>query len=97
MNRESDHDPNCVRSRESLELDRTDRPSPVELCTNASDVLYEHGDAMGSFRFHQWLTCEYIFNGDPPAHDGFLDLSEDTPGLGITISDEHLGHFEIQE
>ena len=38
----------------------------------------------------------YIFNGDPPAHDGFLDLSEDTPGLGITISDQHLGHFDIQ-
>ena len=39
----------------------------------------------------------YIFNGDPLAHDGFLDLSEDTAGLGITISDQHLGHFEIQE
>ncbi|GMQ75986.1 MAG: L-lyxonate dehydratase [Gammaproteobacteria bacterium] len=38
----------------------------------------------------------YIFNGDPPARDGFLDLSEDTPGLGITISDQHLGHFDIQ-
>ena len=39
----------------------------------------------------------YIFNGDPLAHDRFQDLSEDTPGLGITIPDEHLGHFEIQE
>ena len=27
-------------------------------CTNASDVLYEKSDAMGSFRFHEWLVCE---------------------------------------
>ncbi len=39
----------------------------------------------------------YIFEGDPAAHDGFLDLSNDTPGLGISISDEHLEHFEIHE
>jgi L-alanine-DL-glutamate epimerase-like enolase superfamily enzyme len=39
----------------------------------------------------------YIFNGDPAAHDGFLDLSDDTPGLGISLSEEHLGHFDIQQ
>ncbi|WP_425331337.1 hypothetical protein [Paracoccus ravus] len=33
-------------------------PPAGNFCTNASDVLYERGDAMGSFRFHQWLTCE---------------------------------------
>ncbi len=27
-------------------------------CTNASDALWDRGDAMSSFRFHQWLTCE---------------------------------------
>ena len=27
-------------------------------CTNASDALIQKGDAMASFRFHQWLTCE---------------------------------------
>lgn len=33
-------------------------PPAGNFCTNASDLLYERGDAMGSFRFHQWLTCE---------------------------------------
>ena len=33
-------------------------PPQGNFCTNASDLLYGRGDAMGSFRFHQWLTCE---------------------------------------
>ncbi len=33
-------------------------PPQAHFCTNASDILYERGDAMDSFRFHQWLTCE---------------------------------------
>ena len=33
-------------------------PPQANFCTNASDVLYDRGDAMDSFRFHQWLTCE---------------------------------------
>ena len=33
-------------------------PPQSNFCTNASDVLWDRGDAMGSFRFHQWLTCE---------------------------------------
>ena len=33
-------------------------PPTGNFCTNASDALYEKGDAMSSFRFHQWLTCE---------------------------------------
>lgn len=33
-------------------------PPQANFCTNASDALYERGDAMTSFRFHQWLTCE---------------------------------------
>ncbi|MCY3877925.1 MAG: L-rhamnonate dehydratase [Rhodobacteraceae bacterium] len=33
-------------------------PPNRNFCTNASDVLREKGDAMASFRFHQWLTCE---------------------------------------
>lgn len=39
----------------------------------------------------------YIFDGDPEAVDGYLQLDDDTPGLGITISDAHLKHFEITE
>jgi L-alanine-DL-glutamate epimerase-like enolase superfamily enzyme len=33
-------------------------PPQGNFCTNASDALWERGDAMSSFRFHQWLTCE---------------------------------------
>ena len=39
----------------------------------------------------------YIFSGDPDAKDGFLDLDENKPGLGIEISDAHLDKFEITE
>lgn len=33
-------------------------PPEGNFCTNASDALWIKGDAMSSFRFHQWLTCE---------------------------------------
>ncbi len=33
-------------------------PPRNNFCTNASDLLYEKSDAMGSFRFHEWLICE---------------------------------------
>ena len=33
-------------------------PPQNNFCTNASDFLYEKSDAMGSFRFHEWLICE---------------------------------------
>ena len=33
-------------------------PPTAHFCTNASDILYERGDAMGSFRFHGWLVVE---------------------------------------
>ena len=39
----------------------------------------------------------YIFDGDPVAVDGFLQLDESKPGLGITISDNHLHNFDIEE
>ena len=39
----------------------------------------------------------YIFDGDAQAVDGYLQLDDDTPGLGITISDKHLNNFEIIE
>ena len=39
----------------------------------------------------------YIFDGDPEAEDGWLQLDDDRPGLGIEISDRHLGNFEISE
>ena len=40
----------------------------------------------------------YIFEGDPDADDdGFLQLDDNLPGLGISITDKHLEHFEIEE
>ena len=39
----------------------------------------------------------YIFDGDPEADDGWLQLDDDLPGLGIEISDRHLSNFEILE
>ncbi len=39
----------------------------------------------------------YIFNGEPKAKDGFVDLREDLPGLGLTINEEALTKFEVTE
>jgi L-alanine-DL-glutamate epimerase-like enolase superfamily enzyme len=39
----------------------------------------------------------YIFEGDPDAKDGFLDLDDNLPGLGISITDKYLEHFDIGE
>jgi L-rhamnonate dehydratase len=39
----------------------------------------------------------YIFEGDPDAVNGFIDLDETKPGLGIRITHSHLKHFEILE
>jgi len=39
----------------------------------------------------------YIFEGDPEAVDGFLQLDDQRPGLGIEITDKHLRHFEVTE
>ena len=33
-------------------------PPQNNFCTNASDILYEKSDNMGSFRFHEWLIFE---------------------------------------
>ena len=39
----------------------------------------------------------YIFNGEPKAKDGFIDLDENVPGLGLTINQSALENFEILE
>ena len=44
-------------------------PPQNNFCTNASDLLYEKSDAMGSFRFHEWLICE-------------IETDEGTIGIG---------------
>jgi len=37
----------------------------------------------------------YIFRGEPMAKDGFIDLDEDTPGLGLSIDEEKLKQFDV--
>jgi len=39
----------------------------------------------------------YIFKGEPKARDGFIDLDENTPGLGLTVDEEGLKRFDIIE
>jgi L-rhamnonate dehydratase len=39
----------------------------------------------------------YIFNGEPKAKDGFIDLDEHLPGLGLTINEAGLDKFDVIE
>ncbi len=39
----------------------------------------------------------YIFEGDPAPVDGFIDLDDEVPGLGLRISDKHLHDFAVTE
>ena len=37
----------------------------------------------------------YIFDGDPAPVNGFIDLKDDMPGLGLSLSKKHLKDFNI--
>ncbi len=39
----------------------------------------------------------YIFKGDPEAENGFLQLDDNLPGLGIELDQTHLHHFNVIE
>jgi L-alanine-DL-glutamate epimerase-like enolase superfamily enzyme len=39
----------------------------------------------------------YIFDGEPVPVDGYIDLDENTPGLGLTVNEESLKRFKIIE
>jgi len=39
----------------------------------------------------------YIFEGEPQPQQGYIDLSDDRPGLGITIKEDALRQFEVIE
>jgi L-alanine-DL-glutamate epimerase-like enolase superfamily enzyme len=39
----------------------------------------------------------YIFDGEPKPKDGFIDLDDNVPGLGITINEERLAQFHVIE
>lgn len=65
----------------------------ANFCTNASDILYDRGDAMHSFRFHQWLTCE-IETDDGVIGLGNAALAPDLVKLAI---DQHYAPLVIGE
>jgi L-rhamnonate dehydratase len=37
----------------------------------------------------------YIFDGEPEPKDGYIDLDENTPGLGLTVNEESLKRFKV--
>ena len=39
----------------------------------------------------------YCFDGDPVPENGYIDLDENTPGLGLTVNEDSLKNFEIIE
>ncbi|HEV2274078.1 MAG TPA: L-rhamnonate dehydratase [Acidobacteriaceae bacterium] len=39
----------------------------------------------------------YIFDGEPRARDGFLNLDDELPGLGLTINEQRIQQFQIIE
>src|SRR6266567_5278234 len=39
----------------------------------------------------------YIFKGEPVAKDGFIDLDENTPGLGLSVDEKALKKFKVTE
>jgi L-alanine-DL-glutamate epimerase-like enolase superfamily enzyme len=39
----------------------------------------------------------YIFEGEPKAKDGFVDLDDSLPGLGLTVNEKALAKFEVIE
>ena len=39
----------------------------------------------------------YIFEGEPKAKDGFVDLDDNLPGLGLAINEKALTRFEVIE
>jgi len=39
----------------------------------------------------------YIFQGEPVASHGFIDLDENVPGLGLTVDEKKLKQFKVTE
>ena len=42
------------------------------------------------------LFC-YMFDGEPVAKDGFIDLDDQVPGFGLTINEERIKQFQVIE
>jgi L-alanine-DL-glutamate epimerase-like enolase superfamily enzyme len=39
----------------------------------------------------------YIFKGEAVPKDGFIDLDENTPGLGLSVDETALAQFSVTE
>nr|WP_067288838.1 L-rhamnonate dehydratase [Marinobacterium profundum] len=61
------------------------------LASPMSEYFPVHDVEIGNELFY------YIFEGDPTPVNGFIDLDENLPGLGLTISDKYLDQFNIIE
>jgi L-alanine-DL-glutamate epimerase-like enolase superfamily enzyme len=61
------------------------------LASPMSEYFPVHDVEIGNELFY------YIFEGDPTPVNGFIDLDEHLPGLGLTISDKYLDQFNIIE
>lgn len=61
------------------------------LASPMSEYFPVHDVEVGNELFY------YIFEGDPAPVNGFIDLDEKLPGLGLTLSDKHLDQFDIIE
>jgi L-alanine-DL-glutamate epimerase-like enolase superfamily enzyme len=39
----------------------------------------------------------YVFTGEPQARNGYIELHEDVPGLGLSVNEKGLEKFEVTE
>ncbi len=61
------------------------------LASPMSEYFPVHDVEVGNELFY------YIFKGDPQPQNGFLDLDDNVPGLGLSIDDRYLDQFQIIE
>lgn len=61
------------------------------LASPMSEYFPVHDVEIGNELFY------YIFKGDPAPINGYIDLDDDMPGLGLTLSDEYLDEFDVIE
>ena len=61
------------------------------LASPMSEYFPMHDVEVGNELFY------YIFDGEPVAENGFVQLDDNTPGLGLTLKTEFLDQFNIIE
>jgi L-alanine-DL-glutamate epimerase-like enolase superfamily enzyme len=59
------------------------------LASPMSEYFPMHDVEVGNELFY------YIFDGEPVAQDGFLQLDDRKPGLGLTLKTDYLDQFNI--